>query len=152
MPLTIDSCTSCTGCSGQQLLNCISCPEPSGQKICRWMSGICVWQVSYCQGMAFVAGVILMYLPEEPAFSVLTRLMGPGGTDLRTLFLPGAPPHRSCLQRTLQRMTVPSDILHTRSMCANKSLCWTWHLYTKTQFCHGSAAQFWAMRYRMCLP
>lgn len=50
-----------------------------------------VWcaQVSYCQGMAFVAGVILMYLPEEPAFSVLTRLMGPGGPDLRTLFLPG---------------------------------------------------------------
>ena len=47
-------------------------------------------QVSYCQGMAFVAGVILMYLPEEPAFSVLTRLMGPGGPDLRTLFLPGA--------------------------------------------------------------
>lgn len=40
--------------------------------------------------MAFVAGVILMYLPEEPAFSVLTRLMGPGGPDLRTLFLPGA--------------------------------------------------------------
>ena len=48
--------------------------------------------MSYCQGMAFVAGVILMYLPEEPAFSVLTRLMGPGGPDLRTLFLPGASP------------------------------------------------------------
>lgn len=113
-------------------------------------------QVSYCQGMAFVAGVVLMYLPEEPAFQVsaapmmpcshahqggmtiappcadrqrvhlkqqlqqhhahiclqqgadrpngcmlptftsccycwqvLTRLMGPGGPDLRTLFLPG---------------------------------------------------------------
>lgn len=53
------------------------------------MSGVCV-QVSYCQGMAFVAGIILMYLPEEPAFSVLTGLMGPGGPDLRTLFLPGA--------------------------------------------------------------
>lgn len=49
----------------------------------------CAGQVSYCQGMAFVAGVILMYLPEEPAFSVLTQLMGPGGPDLRTLFLPG---------------------------------------------------------------
>jgi hypothetical protein len=39
--------------------------------------------------MAFVAGVVLMYLPEEPAFQVLTRLMGPGGPDLRALFLPG---------------------------------------------------------------
>ena len=39
--------------------------------------------------MAFVAGVVLMYLPEEPAFQVLARLMGPGGPDLRALFLPG---------------------------------------------------------------
>jgi hypothetical protein len=39
--------------------------------------------------MAFVAGVVLMYLPEEPAFQVLTRLMGPGGPDLRRLYLPG---------------------------------------------------------------
>ena len=56
-------------------------------------------QVSYCQGMAFVAGVILMYLPEEPAFSVLTRLMGPGGPDLRTLFLPGAHAHAPSFYR-----------------------------------------------------
>lgn len=32
---------------------------------------------------------MLMYLPEEPAFQVLTRLMGPGGPDLRNLYLPG---------------------------------------------------------------
>ncbi len=25
-------------------------------------------QVGYCQGMAFVTGIVLMYLPEEPAF------------------------------------------------------------------------------------
>ena len=29
-----------------------------------------VAQVGYCQGMAFVTGIILMYLPEEPAFQV----------------------------------------------------------------------------------
>jgi hypothetical protein len=28
----------------------------------------CVLQVGYCQGMAFPAGVLLMYLPEEHAF------------------------------------------------------------------------------------
>lgn len=27
-----------------------------------------VLQVGYCQGMAFAAGVLLMYMPEEPAF------------------------------------------------------------------------------------
>ncbi len=25
-------------------------------------------EVGYCQGMAFAAGVLLMYLPTEPAF------------------------------------------------------------------------------------
>ncbi len=57
-----------------------------------WQPADGVWgwgQVSYCQGMAFVAGVVLMYLPEEPAFRVLVRLMGPGRCDLRSLFLPG---------------------------------------------------------------
>ena len=34
------------------------------------LSGWCVVQVGYCQGMAFVTGIILMYLPEEPAFQV----------------------------------------------------------------------------------
>jgi hypothetical protein len=27
-----------------------------------------VLQVGYCQGMAFAAGVLLMYMPEEPAY------------------------------------------------------------------------------------
>jgi hypothetical protein len=31
---------------------------------CRPMS----LQIGYCQGMAFAAGVLLMYMPEEPAF------------------------------------------------------------------------------------
>ena len=46
-------------------------------------------QVNYCQGMAFVAGVILMYLPEEPAFRMLMSLMAESGTNLRRLFTPG---------------------------------------------------------------
>ena len=39
--------------------------------------------------MAFVAGVILMYLPEEPAFRVLCQLLDEGGVGLRSLYLPG---------------------------------------------------------------
>lgn len=46
-------------------------------------------QVGYCQGMAFVTGVILMYVPEEPAFRLLTRLMDENGANLRLLYLPG---------------------------------------------------------------
>lgn len=41
------------------------------------------------QGMAFVAGVILMYLPEEPAFRVLCQLLDGTGVGLRSMYLPG---------------------------------------------------------------
>ena len=50
---------------------------------------LCTLQVNYCQGMAFVAGIILMYLPEEPAFRMLARLLDERGPNLRRLYLPG---------------------------------------------------------------
>eukprot|EP00873_Tetraselmis_striata_P025428 jgi/Tetstr1/445692/TSEL_003495.t1 len=46
-------------------------------------------EVGYCQGMAFVAGVLLMYLPEEPAFQAFCSLMDSTGPDLRRFYLPG---------------------------------------------------------------
>lgn len=46
-------------------------------------------EAGYCQGMAFAAGVLLMYLPEEPAFRLYGRLMGPNGPNMRRLYLPG---------------------------------------------------------------
>ena len=46
-------------------------------------------QVGYCQGMAFVAGCILMYVPEEAAFRLLARLMGDPGPAVRRFYLPG---------------------------------------------------------------
>ncbi len=46
-------------------------------------------QTGYCQGMAFVAGIVLMYLPEEPAFRMLARLLDERGPNLRRLYLPG---------------------------------------------------------------
>ncbi|KAF6259841.1 rab-GTPase-TBC domain-containing protein [Scenedesmus sp. NREL 46B-D3] len=45
-------------------------------------------EVGYCQGMAFPAGVLLMYLPEEHAFRLFRRMMSSGPT-LRRLYLPG---------------------------------------------------------------
>ncbi|KAK9806524.1 hypothetical protein WJX73_006950 [Symbiochloris irregularis] len=46
-------------------------------------------EVGYCQGMAFIAGIMLMSVPEEPAFKLLARLMGEEGVGMRHLFLPG---------------------------------------------------------------
>ncbi|KAG1657940.1 hypothetical protein FOA52_000971 [Chlamydomonas sp. UWO 241] len=46
-------------------------------------------EVGYCQGMAFAAGIILMYLPQEPAFRLFCRLMDPAGPNLRRMYLPG---------------------------------------------------------------
>lgn len=46
-------------------------------------------EVGYCQGMAFVAGLLLFYLPEEPAFQLLCRLLAASGPNLRRFYLPG---------------------------------------------------------------
>ncbi|KAJ2329659.1 GTPase-activating protein, partial [Coemansia sp. RSA 2681] len=43
-------------------------------------------EVGYCQGLAFIAGPLLLHMPEEDAFCVLVRLMGAYG--LRGHFLP----------------------------------------------------------------
>eukprot|EP01026_Neomeris_dumetosa_P007665 TRINITY_DN1237_c0_g1_i1.p1 TRINITY_DN1237_c0_g1~~TRINITY_DN1237_c0_g1_i1.p1 ORF type:complete len:688 (-),score=87.51 TRINITY_DN1237_c0_g1_i1:341-2404(-) len=46
-------------------------------------------EVGYCQGMAFVAGLILMYLQEEPTFRLYCILMDPRyGIGLRKYYLP----------------------------------------------------------------
>ncbi|GFR47129.1 hypothetical protein Agub_g8816, partial [Astrephomene gubernaculifera] len=49
-------------------------------------------EVAYCQGMAFMAGVLLMYVPEEMAFRLFCRLMDAEGPNLRRLYLPGLEP------------------------------------------------------------
>jgi hypothetical protein len=46
-------------------------------------------EAGYCQGMAFVAGLLLFYVPEEPAFQVFCRLLSTSGPNLRRLYLPG---------------------------------------------------------------
>lgn len=57
-------------------------------------------EVGYCQGMAFPAGILLMYLPEEPAFRALTLALGEGGANLRQLYTP----ELSGLQLALKRL------------------------------------------------
>ena len=58
--------------------------------------------VGYCQGMAFVAGMLLMYLPEHAAFAALTWMMSPqgtyGGLGLRDYYSPGLATLQSWLE------------------------------------------------------
>ena len=35
-------------------------------------------EVGYCQGSAFIAGMLLLHMPEEDAFSVLVKLLSKG--------------------------------------------------------------------------
>ncbi|RMZ55702.1 hypothetical protein APUTEX25_005743 [Auxenochlorella protothecoides] len=48
-----------------------------------------LFRVGYCQGMAFVAGLVLFYVPEEPAFQLFGRLLSSSGPNLRRFYLPG---------------------------------------------------------------
>jgi hypothetical protein len=62
--------------------------------------------VGYCQGMAFVAGMLLMYLEEGRAFAALVTLMH--GAALRALYLPGM----AALQLRLRQL---EELLRRRS-------------------------------------
>lgn len=53
--------------------------------------------VGYCQGEAFVAGILLMYLDEARAFAGLVALMH--GAGLRALYLPGMAALQVCLSQ-----------------------------------------------------
>mmetsp|Transcript_8975 Transcript_8975/g.19213 ORF Transcript_8975/g.19213 Transcript_8975/m.19213 type:complete len:756 (+) Transcript_8975:92-2359(+) len=64
-------------------------------------------EVGYCQGMAFAAGVLLMYLPDEPSFRLFCKLMDPEGPNLRRLYLPGL----DALKLELTRFEVLMDEL-----------------------------------------
>eukprot|EP00890_Picochlorum_soloecismus_P001828 jgi/Picsp_1/2646/NSC_00876-R1_gtpase activator nb4s evi5 (contains tbc domain) calmodulin-binding protein pollux (contains ptb and tbc domains) len=46
-------------------------------------------EVGYCQGMAFVAGLLLFFVPEEVAFRLFCKLMDEEGINLRRFYLPG---------------------------------------------------------------
>lgn len=46
-------------------------------------------EVGYCQGTAFIAGLLLMHVPEEDAFAVFCELMISKRFGLRELYKPG---------------------------------------------------------------
>eukprot|EP00494_Astrolonche_serrata_P022694 UN22951 len=48
-------------------------------------------EVGYCQGMGFIAALMLMYYQEEDAFYILVALLRDKKYNMRGLFMPGLP-------------------------------------------------------------
>jgi len=47
-------------------------------------------EVGYCQGSAFIVGMLLLNMPEEDAFCVFVKLMSRAtGYSLREMYKPG---------------------------------------------------------------
>ena len=56
-----------------------------------WAYAVADPEVGYCQGMAFVAGLLLVYMPEEPAFFMMRALMRSPRYALAGMYSPGLP-------------------------------------------------------------
>ncbi|XP_068130645.1 EVI5-like protein isoform X2 [Hyperolius riggenbachi] len=79
-------------------------------------------EVGYCQGSAFIVGLLLMQMPEEEAFCVFVRLMQE--YRLRELFKPSMAELGLCiyqLEYMLQEQ-LPELNLHFRSHCFHTSM------------------------------
>lgn len=95
MPLLLLMCCCCVACAGQEHVDEVihrdinrTFPEhpmfsdnEGQQRLFRLLKAYAVAdpEVGYCQGMAFSAGILLMYMPEEPAFRWVGRSGGRPG-------------------------------------------------------------------------
>eukprot|EP01025_Chloroclados_australasicus_P049015 TRINITY_DN5568_c0_g2_i7.p1 TRINITY_DN5568_c0_g2~~TRINITY_DN5568_c0_g2_i7.p1 ORF type:complete len:611 (+),score=103.88 TRINITY_DN5568_c0_g2_i7:139-1971(+) len=78
-------------------------------------------ETGYCQGMAFIAGLILMYLPEEPSFQLFCKLMDPKyGIGLRKYYSPDLQGLKDELEKfeLLVRRYLPDLFLHMQDQGA----------------------------------
>jgi hypothetical protein len=92
-------------------------------------------QVGYCQGMGFSAGVLLMYLPEEPAFRVFSHLLSPRGANLRRLYLPGLDPLKEELSRFELLLASHLPELHQHLLAAGLPSVLYASQWIMTQYC-----------------
>ncbi|XP_072255838.1 EVI5-like protein isoform X2 [Pyxicephalus adspersus] len=79
-------------------------------------------EVGYCQGSAFIVGLLLMQMPEEEAFCVFVRLMQE--YRLRELFKPSMAELGLCIYQLeyLLQDQLPELNLHFRSHCFHTSM------------------------------
>lgn len=102
-------------------------------------------QVGYCQGMAFIAGILLMYVPEEPAFRLLARLMSEQAVNMRQLFLPGLAGLKQALRmfEWLLSRIMPGLRLHLEVISASFTVCSCVHVLIPWQAQTGY--KIWSM-------
>ena len=70
------------------------------------------WQVGYCQGTAFIVGLLLMQMPEEESFAVLVKIMKDYG--MREMFKPSMTELGLCMYQldTLIEQHMPDLHVH----------------------------------------
>ena len=79
-------------------------------------------EVGYCQGTAFIVGLLLMMMPEEEAFSVLVMMMGQYG--MRDMFKPSMTELGLCIYQldTLIESHLPDLHMHLQSQAIHTNL------------------------------
>ena len=79
-------------------------------------------EVGYCQGTAFIVGLLLMLMPEEEAFSVLVMMMGQ--YRMRDMFKPSMTELGLCIYQldTLIETHLPDLHVHLQSQAIHTNL------------------------------
>ncbi|KAH9949002.1 rab-GTPase-TBC domain-containing protein [Amylocystis lapponica] len=86
-------------------------------------------QVGYCQGLPFVAAILLLHMPDEEAFCLLVRLMH--SYDLRGHFLPDMPKLQLRLfqfERLVEELAPVIHIHFLRQGIKSNMYCSQWFL------------------------
>ena len=80
--------------------------------------------MGYCQGTAFIVGLLLMMMPEEEAFSVLVMLMGDARFRMREIFKPSMTELGLCVHQldSLMEAQLPDLHQHFQSQAVHTNL------------------------------
>ncbi|XP_075925441.1 ecotropic viral integration site 5 protein homolog [Petromyzon marinus] len=90
-------------------------------------------EVGYCQGSAFIVGLLLMQMPEEEAFCVFIRLMH--DSRLRELFKPSMAELGLCMYQIESLMQVAADKVTDK---LSATLSWVRQTVTQTVTATGA--------------
>ena len=79
-------------------------------------------EVGYCQGSAFIVGLLLMQMPEEESFAVLVKIMQ--DYRMREMFKPSMSELGLCMYQldTLVQEHIPDLYVHFQSQCIHTNL------------------------------
>ncbi|KAL0266067.1 UNVERIFIED_CONTAM: hypothetical protein PYX00_011784 [Menopon gallinae] len=100
--------------------------------------------IGYCQGMSNIAGLILMYFPEEEGFFVLANIIKKN--NLEALFDRNLSKMKCVMecQDTVFRECIPAIYEYLAGQCIDLSICtYSWYLTLFTRFNMYLAVRIW---------